>query len=84
MNELKGLIEKQLAYYVERQEYYTDKEPDYDLREFYHQQALDLVTVENGEQVLTLTYHRHLSDSYGLVFDIEHGDPELFFHDNIE
>ena len=25
------------------------------------------------------TYHRHLSESYGVVFEQEHGDPELMF-----
>ena len=37
-------------------------------------QALD-----NDEEILAMTYHRHLSESNGLVFEIEHGDSELCF-----
>ena len=31
------------------------------------------------DEVFYMTYHRHLSDSFGVDFEIEHGDPELMF-----
>jgi len=31
------------------------------------------------EEVFYMTYHRYHSPSYGLVFEIEHGDDELKF-----
>jgi len=37
-------------------------------------QALD-----DNEEILYMTYHRYLSDSFGVEFEIEHGDPELMF-----
>ncbi len=35
--------------------------------------------LDNDEEILAMQYHRHLSESNGLVFEIEHGDPELQF-----
>ena len=35
--------------------------------------------LDNDEEVFHMTYHRHLSESNGLVFEIEHNDPELQF-----
>lgn len=31
------------------------------------------------DDVLYMTYHRHMSDDFGCVFEIEHGDEELMF-----
>jgi len=33
---------------------------------------------DDGELVL-MRYHRYLSDSFGVTFEIDHGDPELMF-----
>ena len=35
--------------------------------------------LDTDEEILVMTYHRMLSSSQGLVFEIEHGDPELQF-----
>ena len=35
--------------------------------------------MDTDEEILTMTYHRHLSESFGAVFEVEHGDPELMF-----
>jgi len=39
--------------------------------------------LDTDEEILAMTYHRHLSESLGLVFEIEHGDPELMFGCNL-
>ena len=39
--------------------------------------------LDADEEILAMTYHRHLSESLGLVFEIEHGDPELMFGCNL-
>jgi hypothetical protein len=33
----------------------------------------------DDEQLLVMSYHRYSSDSFGLDFEITHGDPELMF-----
>jgi len=35
--------------------------------------------LDNDDEILAMTYHRHLSESFGMVFESEHGDPELMF-----
>ncbi len=35
--------------------------------------------LDNDDEILAMTYHRHLSESFGMVFEVEHGDPELMF-----
>ena len=35
--------------------------------------------MDNDEEILAMTYHRALSSSYGVLFEIQHGDPELCF-----
>ncbi len=42
-------------------------------------QDLAHVMDSDDEEVLAMTYHRELSESYGLVFEHEHQDPELMF-----
>ena len=39
--------------------------------------------LDTDEEILAMTYHRHLSESLGLVFEIEHCDPELMFGCNL-
>lgn len=49
----------------------------------------DLLTEEAGllassmdnddESLLVMRYHRYSSDSFGVAFEITHGDPELMF-----
>jgi len=33
----------------------------------------------NDDQVLYMTYHRYLSENWGVEFEIDHGDEELMF-----
>jgi len=35
--------------------------------------------MDNDEEILAMTYHRALSNSYGILYEIEHGDSELCF-----
>ena len=39
--------------------------------------------LDADDEVLAMTYHRHLSESFGMVFEVEHGDPELMFGCNL-
>ena len=39
--------------------------------------------LDTDEEILAMTYHRHLSESFGMVFEVEHGDPELMFGCNL-
>ena len=78
MNATDNLSLAQIELYVDRASFYQE-EGDIELYEFFKAQALELTDeLDNGE-LLTLTYHRHLSESFGVVFEIEHNDPELMF-----
>ena len=79
MNATDNLIVAQLEYYAERVDFFNNVEPDVELCEFFREQAQALLEVEDSLEVLTLTYYRIMSDSLGVEFEINHGDPELYF-----
>lgn len=57
-----------------------DKNGDESTKEFLLAEAKILATVMDGaDDVIHMTYYRNLSDSYGVDFEITHGDPELMF-----
>jgi len=79
MTELENLIADQLELYADRILYFTNIEPNAELAEFFSNQAQDLLDHEESDEFMVNTYHRHLSESYGVVFEQAHGDPELMF-----
>ena len=69
----------QIEYYMDRYEQLLDQ-GDAELAEFFRSQAEELAhTLDSDSEVLTMTYHRYLSESYGVVFEQDHGDEELMF-----
>ena len=49
-----------------------------------HEEMKSLTSaLDADDEVLAMTYHRHLSESFGMVFEVEHGDPELMFGCNL-
>lgn len=36
-------------------------------------------SIDAGEELFVMKYHRYCSDSFGVEFEIVHGDPELMF-----
>ena len=69
----------QIEYYMDRYEQLLDQ-GDAELAEFFRSQAEELAhTLDSESEVLTMTYHRYLSESYGVVFEQDHGDEELMF-----
>ena len=79
MNATDNLIMGQLEFYANRVAHFTHIEPDAELADFFRDQAQSLLEIEDSLEIMTTTYHRHMSDSLGVVFEIEHGDPELMF-----
>lgn len=78
MNPTDNLILGQLELYADRILHFTQT-GDEDMVAFFRDQAQTLLEVEDSLEIMVLTYHRHMSDSLGVVFEIEHGDPELMF-----
>ena len=35
--------------------------------------------MDDGKELFVMRYHRYSSDSFGVSFEISHGDPELMF-----
>ena len=79
MNQTEDLIMAQLEYYADRIAYFTNEVPDIELVEFFRDQAQSLLEVEDLLELMTMTYYRYMSESLGVVFEIDHGDPELMF-----
>ena len=53
---------------------------DHATKEFLLAEAkIQAMVMDGADGVVTMTYHRELSESFGHVFEIEHGDPELMF-----
>ena len=49
-----------------------------------HEEIKSLTSaLDADDEILAMTYHRHLSESFGMVFEVEHGDPELMFGCNL-
>ena len=69
----------QIEYYMDRYEHFADL-GDIELAEFFRSQAEELDhNLDSDSETLTMTYHRYLSESYGVVFEQDHGDEELMF-----
>lgn len=69
----------QIEYYMDRAACLLDQGNE-ELAEFFRSQAEELAhTLDSDEETLTMTYHRYLSESFGVVFEQDHGDPELKF-----
>ena len=79
MNPTDNLILGQLEFYADRVAYFTKTEPNKELAKFFSDQANQLLQIEDDLELMTLTYHRAMSDSCGVEFEINHGDPELMF-----
>lgn len=53
---------------------------DNDTKEFLLAEAKILAMVMDGaDDVFQMKYHRYASDSFGVDFEITHGDPDLMF-----
>lgn len=56
------------------------KRGETEVQEFLLEEARSLASsVDGGEELFVMKYHRYCSDSFGLDFEIVHGDPELMF-----
>lgn len=66
--------------HLESRAQYWEKQGDKALAEFFYAEGQILAMVMDGaDDVFTMRYHRYTSDSFGVEFEIAHGDPELMF-----
>lgn len=79
MTDLDNLIAGQLEFYTDRILHFTKIEPNQEMADFFCSQAKELLEHEESDEFMINTYHRYLSESYGVVFEQSHGDPELMF-----
>lgn len=58
-----------------------ERNGDTDLSEFLLGEARSLAEAmdNDDDEVFVMRYHRYCSDSFGIEFEITHGDPELMF-----
>ena len=78
MDDINNLAKAQIELYVDLVAFHQEA-GDADLHEFFQAQVEELASKMDEAELMTLTYHRHLSESFGVVFELEHNDPELIF-----
>lgn len=79
MTETFNLAIDRIEHLVERAAFHA-REGDDSLKEFFLAEAKILSMVMDGaDNVFQMKYHRYVSDSFGVDFEITHGDPELMF-----
>jgi len=79
MTETDNLAIDRIEHLVERAAFHA-REGDDSLKEFLLAEAKILSMVMDGaDQVFQMKYHRYTSDSFGVAFEITHGDNELMF-----
>ena len=79
MTEIDNLALDRIEHFIDMAKYHADS-GDYDLKEFLLAEAKILAMVMDGaDNVFQMKYHRYASDSFGVDFEITHGDPELMF-----
>ena len=78
MTAVNDLAMERIEYLVTRAQHFSDL-GDTKTMQLLMADAEELATSMDGDEVLTMTYHRYLSDSFGVEFEQTHGDPELMF-----
>jgi hypothetical protein len=80
MNPTLNLALDRIEYLVHRAKY-MKKRGEVSLSEFLLEEAkLLAASMDNeDEELFVMKYYRYSSDSFGIDFEITHGDPELMF-----
>jgi hypothetical protein len=79
ISEIQKIALERIDYLAERAIYH-EKFGDKNLKEFFLAEAKILaITIDGADNLWTMKYHRYLSDSFGVAFEQQHGDPELMF-----
>lgn len=79
MNPALDLVLDRIECLVHRAKHLKKRE-ETEVSEFLLEEARSLASsVDGGEELFVMKYHRYCSDSFGLDFEITHGDPELMF-----
>ena len=79
MTPIESLILDQLEFYTDRIVHFRKVDVNPELEQFFRDQADSLLNMEQSDELMSGTYHRHLSESFGIEFETAHGDPELMF-----
>lgn len=74
-----NLAMERIEHLVDRAKYW-EKQGDKAMAEFFFAEGKILAMAMDGaDDVFQMQYHRYSSDSFGVEFEITHGDPELMF-----
>lgn len=79
MTESENLALKRIEQLIDRAIFH-EKRGDERLKETLLAEAkIQAMVMDGADDTFFLTYHRYASDSFGVEFEITHGDPELMF-----
>ena len=79
MTEIQKLVIDRVEHLVDRANHFA-KLGDASMREFFLAEARILTMVMDGaDDIFQMQYHRYASDSFGVQFELSHGDSELMF-----
>lgn len=79
MNEVQNLALDRIEQLLERAAFHVER-GDVELTETLLAEAkIQAMVMDGADDVIHMRYHRYVSDSFGVEFEITHGDPELMF-----
>ena len=79
MNQSENHVLERIELLVEKAAHHS-LQGEGDISDLLLVEARDLAEVMDvSRDLFFVTYHRHVSDSFGVDFEILHGDPELMF-----
>lgn len=79
MNEVQNLALDRIEQLFERAAFHAER-GDVELTETLLAEAkIQAMVMDGADDVIHMRYHRYVSDSFGVEFEITHGDPELMF-----
>ena len=79
MNTTLNLVLERIEHLMHHSKY-MKKRGEANLSEFLAKEAKFLATsMDNDDSLYVMKYYRYFSDSFGVTFEITHGDPELMF-----
>lgn len=79
MTETDNLAIARIEHLIERAAHHA-KLGDDSIKEFLLAEAkIQAMVMDGADDVFKMTYHRYSSDSFGVDFELTHGDEELMF-----
>jgi hypothetical protein len=79
MTNFADLATNRIEHLVERAVYHANLDDDLTKELLLVEAKIQATAMDGAEDLVFMRYHRYASDSFGVVFELNHGDAELMF-----